>query len=60
MDMSQEQAPTLSEVLERLEALSDWEQRDRAPADRGQAMRVDLEPVTDLPSLLERPDLCLC
>ena len=60
MDMSQEQAPTLSEVLERLEALIDWEQRDRAPADRGQAMRVDLEPVTDLLSLLGRPDLCLC
>ena len=60
METPSKPQPSLEEVLGRLEALIDWEQRDRAPADRGQAMRVDLEPVTDLLSLLGHPDKNLC
>lgn len=32
----------------RLEGLIDWERRERKPGKRGQAMRVDLEPVREL------------
>lgn len=32
----------------RLEGLIDWERRERQPGKRGQAMRVDLEPIRDL------------
>ncbi|MDF1798128.1 MAG: Mur ligase family protein [Planctomycetota bacterium] len=48
--------PGLGDVLARLEGLIDWERRERAPGARGQAMRVDLGPITDLASLVGRPD----
>jgi len=48
--------PELGEVLARLEGLIDWERRERAPGARGQAMRVDLGPITDLASLVGHPD----
>jgi dihydrofolate synthase/folylpolyglutamate synthase len=60
MDTTSDPVPTLDAALTRLEGLIDWERRDRAPGERGQAMRVDLEPVTDLLSLLGRPDRALC
>jgi dihydrofolate synthase/folylpolyglutamate synthase len=50
----------LGEVLRRLDELIDWEQRERAPSERGQAMRVDLAPIEDLASLAGRPDRGLC
>ena len=49
----------LDEVRTRLEGLIDWERRERAPGERGQAMRVDLEPIEDLASLCGRPDKTL-
>ena len=45
----------LEAVMTRLEALIDWEKRDRTPGETSQGMRVDLEPITDLLSLLGRP-----
>jgi dihydrofolate synthase/folylpolyglutamate synthase len=59
METCAESSAALAAALTRLEALIDWESRDRAPGERGQAMRVDLEPVTDLLSLLGRPDMTL-
>ena len=50
----------LEAVMARLEALIDWEKRDRAPGETSQGMRVDLEPITDLLSLLGRPEMLLC
>ena len=50
----------LEAVMTRLEALIDWEKRDRAPGETSQGMRVDLEPITDLLSLLGRPEMTLC
>jgi dihydrofolate synthase / folylpolyglutamate synthase len=39
----------------RLEGLIDWERRSRKPGKRGQAMRVDLEPIRDLTRLCGTP-----
>ena len=50
----------LAVQMARLEGLIDWEQRERAPGARGQAMRVDLRPIEDLASLAGRPDRGLC
>ena len=50
---------SLERARARLEGLIDWERRERAPGERGQAMRVDLEPIEDLASLVGRPDRSL-
>lgn len=59
MDVGAEQG-ALGAQMARLEGLIDWEQRERAPGERGQAMRVDLKPIEDLASLAGRPDRGLC
>lgn len=59
MDVGTEEGG-LAQALGRLDALIDWEQRERAPSERGQMMRVDLKPIEDLSSLAGRPDRGLC
>lgn len=46
--------PALARALERLDALVDWERRDRAGG-TGRDMRVDLAPIADLTQRLGRP-----
>ncbi len=47
--------PALRDALQRLDALIDWERRDRAPGGRC-VMRVDLEPMRDLARRLGHPE----
>jgi len=47
--------PDLEAAWSRLEGLIDWERRERKPGKRGQAMRVDLEPVRALAAVCGVP-----